>query len=429
MRYIFLSITLILMLLSIEAQNINSLRKQQKQAKQKIDLTNKLLNETQKNQKSTVNSLTVLQRQISERETLINALNSEIGILDNDLNKLSTEINVLEDRLSSLKNEYANLLYHAYFFKTEYNKYLFVFSASSFNQAVRRWRYVEQYSRYRKEQSIRIQQITNELRSKEDELASTINSKSTVLKGKEVENQALQKSRNNKQQMLSKLGQKEKELRADLAKQQKQAKQLNDKIQELIAKEIEKQRKAEEARKAAEAKKAAEAAARAKRDKQDQPIPIKPVEKTSAAKPSSQEELIAGGFEKNMGRLPFPTRGVIIGRFGLQKHPVLSHVEVDNKGIYIQAEAGAEASAVYQGEVTQIFSIPGSNNAIIVKHGTYRSVYTNLTNIYVKVGDKVTAKQKLGKIFVDEENDNKTELYFMIYKNSTPQDPEKWLSR
>ena len=97
-------------------------------------------------------------------------------------------------------------------------------------------------------------------------------------------------------------------------------------------------------------------------------------------------------------------------------HPVLKQVMVNNKGIYIQTPANSDACAIYEGEVTQIFAIPGNNNAIIVKHGNYRTVYANITTTYVKSGDKVSAKQKLGKIFVDTENDNKTELYFMLYK-------------
>ena len=107
---------------------------------------------------------------------------------------------------------------------------------------------------------------------------------------------------------------------------------------------------------------------------------------------------------------------------------MLDHVQVNNKGIYILTTANSDASAVYDGEVTQVFAIPGNNNAIIVKHGIYRTVYANLTTTYVKVGDKVKARQKLGRVFVDQEAD-KTELYFMLYKESVLQNPELWLAR
>ena len=136
---------------------------------------------------------------------------------------------------------------------------------------------------------------------------------------------------------------------------------------------------------------------------------------------------MAGNFEANKSRLPWPVeRGAITGRFGKQKHPVLQHVEIDNKGIYIQTTSGSNARCVFDGVVSSVFSVPGSNNTVIVKHGNYRTVYANLTTLYVKTGDSVKTKQNLGKIFVDED---KTELYFQLYKNFDLQNPEAWLTK
>ena len=144
---------------------------------------------------------------------------------------------------------------------------------------------------------------------------------------------------------------------------------------------------------------------------------------------SKEEQLVAGNFEKNKGKLPLPVeKGFVSGKYGVQPHPVLSKVTINNKGIYIQTPAGSDARTIFEGEVTQIFSVQGSNSAVIVKHGNYRTVYSNLTTIYVKVGDKVSTKQKVGKIYTDPENGNKTELYLMIYKNTEIQNPEQWLA-
>lgn len=217
--------------------------------------------------------------------------------------------------------------------------------------------------------------------------------------------------------MLSDLTKKEKDLKSKLKAEQAKADKLNKQIEDAIAREIaaaEKRRKEKEAREAAKAKQKGKG--------------------TETAKPSTsglskEEGLIAGGFEKNKGRLPWPCRGVITGHFGIHPHPVLQHVQINNKGIYIKTQPESDAIAVYEGEVTQVFAIPGSNNAIIVKHGNYRTVYANLTTTYVKVGTKVDAKQALGKIYVDSENDNKTELYFMLYKNADLTNPELWLSK
>ena len=145
---------------------------------------------------------------------------------------------------------------------------------------------------------------------------------------------------------------------------------------------------------------------------------------------TKEEKLISGNFAANQGRLPWPTdKGFISGRYGVHPHPVLKHVTTNNKGIYIQTPAGTNARAVFEGEVTQRFSIPGSNNAVIIKHGEFRTVYANLTSIYVNVGDKVSAKQSIGKIYTDGENDNKTELYFQVWKGKVLQNPESWVAR
>ena len=145
---------------------------------------------------------------------------------------------------------------------------------------------------------------------------------------------------------------------------------------------------------------------------------------------TKEETLIAGNFEKNKGRLPWPVeKGFVSGKYGVQPHPVLEHVTINNKGIYIQTTSSCEARSVFEGVVTQRFSVPGSNNAVIIKHGNYRTVYANLTEIYVKEGDKVSPKQRIGKIYVDSDNDNKTELYFQIWKDKSLENPSLWLAR
>jgi len=140
--------------------------------------------------------------------------------------------------------------------------------------------------------------------------------------------------------------------------------------------------------------------------------------------------LLSGNFERNVGRLPWPTsNGFISGHFGIQQHAVLKHVTTNNKGVYIQTPSGSNARAVFEGVVTQRFSIPGSNNAVIIQHGNYRTVYANLTQIFVKEGDKVSAKQAIGRIYTDDDNGNKTELYFQVWKDKNLQNPENWISR
>lgn len=417
-------------------ETVKSLKRKQRQAKQNIEMTNRLLNENKKNQKTTANSITVISRQIEERENLIKALNDEVGILDRDLSNINAEKSQLEEKLQELRKEYAKLLYHYYFHKTKSNAVFYILSSESLTQGFRRLRYVQQYSNYRKEQAQKIQQVTDELGQKETLLSRVKEEKHNTLKGKQVESNKLLKSKESKQKMLTELSQKESDLKVKLEKQQRQVEVLNKKIDDMIAAEIAKQEAQRKAKAKAEAERKAKAAASkkpatsgtaAKPSAPSTSTPSAPVTKPTA--PASEgKSLVSGGFESNRGRLPWPVRGIVTGHFGLHPHPVLDHVQVNNKGIYIQTTANSDASAVYDGEVTQVFAIPGNNNAIIVKHGIYRTVYANLTTTYVKVGDKVKARQKLGRVFVDQEAD-KTELYFMLYKESVLQNPELWLAR
>ena len=418
-------------------ETVKSLKRKQRQAKQNIEMTNRLLNENKKNQKTTANSITVISRQIEERENLIKALNDEVGILDRDLSNINAEKSQLEEKLQELRKEYAKLLYHYYFHKTKSNAVFYILSSESLTQGFRRLRYVQQYSNYRKEQAQKIQQVTDELGQKETLLSRVKEEKHNTLKGKQVESNKLLKSKESKQKMLTELSQTESDLKVKLEKQQRQVEVLNKKIDDMIAAEIAKQEAQRKAKAKAEAERKAKAAASKKPAAQGTAAkpsapsapstPSAPVTKPTA--PASEgKSLVSGGFESNRGRLPWPVRGIVTGHFGLHPHPVLDHVQVNNKGIYIQTTANSDASAVYDGEVTQVFAIPGNNNAIIVKHGIYRTVYANLTTTYVKVGDKVKARQKLGRVFVDQEAD-KTELYFMLYKESVLQNPELWLAR
>ena len=190
--------------------------------------------------------------------------------------------------------------------------------------------------------------------------------------------------------MLNQLKTKEKDLTKQIQKKQKKVNELNKKIDDIVRQQAEK------------------------------------ASKTTLTK---EQQLIAGGFEANKGRLPWPVeKGMISGHFGKQQHPVYAQVIMDNKGIYLQTVADAKARAVYKGEVTSCFMVNGTY-AVIIQHGNYRTVYSNLSKLSVKQGDKVETKQALGTIFTDPEQDQKTELYFQVYKDRDILNPELWITR
>ncbi|MCB9071878.1 MAG: peptidoglycan DD-metalloendopeptidase family protein [Prevotellaceae bacterium] len=392
-------------------QSIAELEEKKKQALENLAQTNKLLNETQKSKQGSVNKINLIKRNIKERKTVIQSLNGQIDALERNIGVLRTEKQQLEERLRYLKADYAKLIRETHVRRNHFSPLLFILSSDNAGQAYRRFRYLQEFSDYRKKQAFEIQRVTAQLAVKEKNLTNDVDKKERVLTEKEREAKKLESDRQQESKMLTQLQKKEKKLKDQQKKQQRQANELNNKIQKLIAAEI---RKDEERRRQAANQSAKESG---------KPVP-------TTFEMSKDEKLIAGNFEKNKGRLPLPVeKGFISGHFGVQPHPVLKHVTTNNKGIYIQAPSGSSARAVFEGVVTQCFMVPGSNSAVIVKHGNYRTVYSNLTEIYVKEGDKVSTKQRIGKIFVDTENDNKTELYLMIYRDTSIQNPELWLAR
>lgn len=397
-------LALLLAIMPAAAQTRAQLEAQKKKALENLAQTNKLLNETQQSKKSSENKVNLLKRSINERNALIKSLNGEIGELEQSIVALTAEKSELEQKLEYQKVEYARLVRETHAQRNHFSPLLFILSSKNFSQAYRRFRYLQELSSYRKSQALEIMRLTDELSSKEMALQTDVEQKGRAVSQKAREAKKLESDRQRESKMLTDLQKKEKDLKAQQKKQQKRADELNAKIQKLIAAEI----KRDEERRRREAAKQGNPTYQMSRD----------------------EQLVAGNFEKNKGKLPLPVeRGFISGHFGVQPHPVLPHVTTNNKGVYIQTPAGSAARAVFEGVVTKCFMVPGSNSSVIVKHGNYRTVYSNLTELYVKEGDKVTTKQKLGKIFVDVENDNKTELYLMLYKNTDIQNPELWLAK
>ncbi len=392
-------------------QSIKELEEQRKAALQRLETTSKVLNETKKTQQTSLNKLNILKKSITQRQTLINSINREIAALDREISKLNREMKQLEQELEQQKASYAHMVRESYVNRSVYSRMLFLLSAETFNQSFRRLRYMQELSNYRKDQILKIEETQKEIEEKAALLAQHKQTQVDIRKDQASEQNKLQADQKKENTVYANLKSKEKNLQADLKRQQKFANDLNKKIDNLIAEEI---RKAEE---------------KALREQGIDPKDVKKEDKTQFAL-TKEQKLIAGNFVANRGRLPWPVeRGFISGKYGIQPHPTLKHVTTNNKGIYIQAPQKTKARSVFEGVVTQRFSVPGSNNGVIVQHGQYRTVYANLTTINVVVGQKLKEKQVIGEIYTDPENDNKTELFFQIWENRTILNPELWLSK
>lgn len=379
-------------------QSMDELQKRKKQAEENLKMTSGLISETQATTKKTLSRVNLLTAQIKERRVIINSLNAELNVINRNLSHLRSEAAAKQKELDYLKEEYAKMVYHQYYAKNDYNWLMFILSADDLAQTYRRYRYMQQYAEYCTRKVEEIREAQRELNEKLQQVEKTRLERTEVLSQRKNENTKLQSEKNKQNKLVKQLRSKEKELRAEMKKQQKVADELNKRIEKLIAQE---------------------AAKTGKKGSKGEKYAL-----------TKEEQLVSGNFEKNQGRLPWPVeRGVVVGSFGLQQHPVLEHVTINNKGIYIQCPPGSAARAVFEGEVTQCFAIPGSNNIVIIKHGLYRTVYANLGKVTVHPGDKVSAKQSIGTIYSDPEDDNKTELYFQVWKDKAIHNPELWLAK
>ena len=388
-----LTVFLISMLLcvpSFAADSVKDLQKKQKKLQQEIEQTNKMLKQTKNDETATLNKLQLTQQNIKNQKKLIRTLDNEITMLDREMRKLGNTRDSLQRVLDGYKDDYANMIRQSHYARLQQSPLLFLISSNSFQQFARRARYLREFAHFRQQQVYRIEYTQQEISVQNDLLQENKNDKQNALSSRKKEQENLKRDERKQQTMLSQLKSKEKDLTKQLQQQQKKAAELNKKIDDMIRKQTEK------------------------------------ASKTSLTK---EQQLIAGGFEANKGRLPWPVeRGMISGHYGKQQHPVYSQVTIDNKGIYIQTTEGMKARAVYKGEVTSCFMV-GGTYAVIVQHGNYRTVYSNLSKLSVKQGDKIDTKQAIGTIFTDAEQDRKTELYFQIYKDRNILNPELWITK
>ena len=442
MRY-FLFVIFVLSISSVSAQNsarVRELEKQRKAALAEIEMTSQLLDETRQTARNSLNRLNLLSKQILSRKQVISLLNQEIGEIDKQIAASRRNISQLEKELGNKRQNYGKSVQSIYKRRSSQDKLLFILSADNFAQSLRRMRYLREYADWQKKQASEIIGKQKEIVGKQKELEKTRAEKNALLGAREDESRKLQTEESSQKEEVQQLNKKQKQLQADLKKKKKQADALNRQIEKQIAEEI--------ARAEAEAKAARERAARAERNRLAREKAAASGKKVPETKPETEpvrEERVAdtkGGyamtkaekrlsddFASNKGRLPYPVSGrhTIVAAFGEQQHQELKYVRTNNSGIDIQTAPGTDARAVFNGEVTRVFVVPGYNNSVIVRHGNYLTVYSNLSQVYVKAGDKVSTRQAIGKIFTDTEDGNATILHFQLWKEKTKLNPAPWL--
>jgi septal ring factor EnvC (AmiA/AmiB activator) len=426
--------SVVLMLLTVTAYcqqpGKSELEKERAAIQKEIDDVRRSLDETKRNKKTSLAQLNQVQRKLQLRQRQVAVINKQINLIEGDINQSWRDISKLKKELDTLKMQYGQSIVYSYKNRSNYDFLNFIFSAGSFNDALKRVAYLKSYRTYREQQAATITNTQELLQQKISGLNLNREKKTVALKEESKERQQLEEEKKEKDVIVSKLKAREKELNKDLADKRKQDAKVASAIRAAIERET---RKA-----IAEAKKNADAAAKANvvttapvtKPSNNNNTESKPavVRKFSALDADPEARKLSDNFEKNRGSLPWPIEsGRISMHFGRQRVEGLDNLQYDNQGLTFETESGKAVKAVFEGEVSSVFSI-GSGEAVIIKHGRYFTTYSNLTSVNVNKGQQIKTGQTIGR--VAEKEDNLGELEFIISNDANRNfDPEKWLRR
>ena len=374
-----------------------SLQKERDRITKQLATTQALLTQAQSNRSDAAAKVSLLNKQIQLREKLVRHHQASIRSLERSMRGTDTEIRTLEGHVAALKDEYARMVQQAYRMKLSTNPLLFVFAAEDFSQAALRFRLVQSYTEVRKDQVAQIEGAQIDLAEQRVVLNEEKAAVESALAEQQAERDALQRDQSKRTALVNELKAEESRLLKAQKAQEKERQRLSDEIRRIIEAELE----AERASAAGE----------------------------FALTPAGK--IVSEAFEKNQRSLPWPVmRGVVTQGFGRQPHPTLNGITIENNGVDITTEAGNRALSIFQGTVSSVFNLPGAGTSVIITHGAYRSVYTNLTNCPVNKGDAVDVGTFLGNVG-GASGDNSV-LHFELWKvagsERTPVDPKKWLT-
>ena len=401
---------------------IRELEQRHSELQKQIAEQESLLTTTKKDVGSQLNGLATLTGQIKERKKYIDTLTNEVNLVEKELHSLNRQLSVLERDLKDKKQKYEASVQYLQKNRSIEEKLMFIFSAENLAQTYRRLRYVREYATYQRLQGEDLKNKQQETDNKRQELQSVKDAKQKLLAEREAEKGKLEKQEKEKRTLVSALQKKQKNIQSELNKKRQQATQLNNRIDKLIAEEIER------ARKEAEAEARKEAKAKGKTTEKKTTTTAK--SSTSGFTMSKADVALSSDFASNRGKLPMPITGsyIIVSHYGQYTVEGLRNVKLDNKGIDIQGQKGAQARAIFNGKVAAVFKLNGLFN-VLVRHGAYISVYCNLSSVIVKQGDTVVTKQELGAIFSNIADGGRTVLHFQLRKEKDKLNPEPWLNR
>ena len=410
-------------------RRIRELEKQHAELQKQISQSESLLQSTKKDVKSQLSNLALLSGQIDERKKYIATIENDVNVIQREVDRLQVELNTLKKELADKKDNYEQSVKYLYHNRSIQEKLMFIFSADNLNQMYRRMRYVRQYADYQRMQGLEVERKQRQVRDKQKVLVASREAKRKLLEAGQAEKVKLEAQEKERKGLLASLQKKQRTIQGEIKQKRRSADKLNAQIDKLIAIEIEKARKMaeEEARRKATAENG-----RNKKEGTNTKTPAKgqniPSSKMGEFKIDSEDRRLSSVFEQNKGKLPIPITGayMIVGHYGQYQVDGLRNVRLDNKGVDIRGKQGAQARAIFNGEVSAIFQYNGLSN-VLIRHGSYISVYCNLQSVLVHKGSKVNTRDVIGQVHTDKEGN--TILHFQLRKETAKLNPEIWLQR
>ncbi len=401
------------------------LKREQDRLEKKINDTKLLLSKSQSNTASSLNELKVIENQIAFREQLLRNYDNQIRGAELNVQKKTLQIAELNEKIDGLKKQYKQLLVYAYKHRNKYGKLMYLFSSENYYEALKRKKYLERISEIQQKQFLAIQQNQALIKKEIEAIEKEKKYKLLMMGEKSKEKAAIEQDRIKQQEVYAKFKEEEGALLAQLREEERKKEVLRNQINAAIKKEI-----AE-----AEARRKREEEARRKAELAKNPTSTAPVKETETIAFTETKEAakLSASFEGNKGKLPWPVdKGSITEHFGKNEHPTLKNVYTNNRGIDISSPKNAQVRAVFDGEVTSVLSIPGAGKVVIIKHGNYRTVYSNLKDTYVSVGTKVTTKKVIGSLLTKDKQNMSIahfEIHHVVGSNVTCLNPSLWVSQ
>jgi septal ring factor EnvC (AmiA/AmiB activator) len=383
---------------------------------QEIQEKERMLQEVRGKEKSVTKLLQIQKEKIGLKQKLISTTEKQAKLLSNNMYINQVEINKLKKDLVVLKEDYAEMIVKSYKSRSQQSRAMFLLSSQNFLQAYKRLQYMKQYSSYRKMQGNEIKDKSVQLADHNAKLSGQKTEKEKLLAEQEKQRQDLVKEKQEQEKIANSLKKDKKQIIAEIKKKQQESRKIDAQIQKMIRDAI------------AEANKKAAAAKVKANPKTTTAAETKKIEESTKIMLTPEGQLISNNFKANKGSLNWPVeKGAITLGFGDQPHPVYKSLTIHNSGVEITTEAGSSARAVFGGEVTKVIITSPLTKLVCVQHGDFFTVYQNLSSVNVSAGDKVSAKQSIGKIRTNAEG--KTVLKFTISQNASFVNPMNWLKR